>query len=232
MKLAMLLILTVLAAEGKTGIKKLLAREQPESALDRYIREAEKAQHGPAGPSPGSLYSIDGLFAEVGGDLRAARLNDIVTIVVSDRASALSKGATTTSRKSSAKSSVTQLAGALKASSALSNLAGMTGDQQLQGAGQTSRDTSLTTNLTARVTHVLPNGYLVLEGAKDITINSERHLVSVRGIIRPIDLSPANSIPSDRLADAEIRVNGKGVVGDAIRRPHFLYRLLLGLLPF
>jgi flagellar L-ring protein precursor FlgH len=30
----------------------------------------------------------------------------------------------------------------------------------------------------------------------------------------------------------EIRLNGKGVVADAIRRPNFLYRLLLGLLPF
>jgi flagellar L-ring protein precursor FlgH len=30
----------------------------------------------------------------------------------------------------------------------------------------------------------------------------------------------------------EIRVNGKGVVSDVVRRPNFLYRLLLGLLPF
>jgi flagellar L-ring protein precursor FlgH len=30
----------------------------------------------------------------------------------------------------------------------------------------------------------------------------------------------------------EIRLNGKGVVGDAIRRPFILYRILLGLLPF
>ena len=37
---------------------------------------------------------------------------------------------------------------------------------------------------------------------------------------------------SDRLGQLEVRVNGKGVVGDAIKRPFFLYRLLLGLLPF
>jgi len=30
----------------------------------------------------------------------------------------------------------------------------------------------------------------------------------------------------------EIQVNGKGVVADAVRRPNFLYRMLLGLLPF
>jgi flagellar L-ring protein precursor FlgH len=50
--------------------------------------------------------------------------------------------------------------------------------------------------------------------------------------VRPTDVSPANTVRSDRLAQLEVRINGKGVVGDAVRRPFFLYRLLLGLLPF
>jgi flagellar L-ring protein precursor FlgH len=41
-----------------------------------------------------------------------------------------------------------------------------------------------------------------------------------------------NTVISDRIAAMEVRVNGKGVVQDAIRRPFFLYRLILGLLPF
>jgi flagellar L-ring protein FlgH len=50
--------------------------------------------------------------------------------------------------------------------------------------------------------------------------------------VRPADLAHDNSVPSDRLAQMDIRLNGKGVVGDAIRRPNILYRLLLGILPF
>jgi flagellar L-ring protein precursor FlgH len=34
------------------------------------------------------------------------------------------------------------------------------------------------------------------------------------------------------VADLEVKLDGKGVVKDAIRRPNFLYRLLLGVLPF
>jgi flagellar L-ring protein precursor FlgH len=90
----------------------------------------------------------------------------------------------------------------------------------------------LNTTLTARVTHVLPNGMLVVEAAKDIGINSERQTITVRGVVRPADIDPTNSVQSNRLGQLEVRVNGKGVVGDAIRRPFFLYRLLLGLLPF
>ena len=90
----------------------------------------------------------------------------------------------------------------------------------------------MTTTLTARVTRVLPNGGLVVEATKDIQINSEKQTITVRGVVRPADIDPTNSILSNRLADLEVRVNGKGVVADAIRRPFILYRILLGLLPF
>jgi flagellar L-ring protein FlgH len=102
----------------------------------------------------------------------------------------------------------------------------------LQAQGSTTRQSSLTTTLTAEVIAVLPNGNLVVEGQKEIMVNSERQLVTVRGVVRQEDLSPVNSVSSDRLAMLEVRVNGKGVVGDSIKRPFILYRLLLGLLPF
>jgi flagellar L-ring protein precursor FlgH len=111
-------------------------------------------------------------------------------------------------------------------------LANLSGESELQGQGETSRESVLTTTVSARVTHVLPNGNMVVEGSKDVMVNSERQLVAIRGVIRWNDLTPANMIRSDRIANLEIRVNGKGVVGDAVRRPNFLYRLLLGLLPF
>ena len=41
-----------------------------------------------------------------------------------------------------------------------------------------------------------------------------------------------NTVLSNQVADLQVRVNGKGVVGDAVKRPFFLYRMLLGLLPF
>ena len=185
----------------------------------------------PEAASPGSLYSPSARLADLGRDLRAAALNDTLTILVSDRASALATGTTTSARKSSASAGVTSALGPLRAAGPLANLAGFSGDQSLDGQASTARETELTTTVSARVTQVLPNGNLVVEGAKDILINSERQTVTIRGIARSTDIGPANSIRSDRLADLVIRVQGKGVVGDAIRRPNFLYRLLLGLLP-
>ena len=133
---------------------------------------------------------------------------------------------------SSVNASVSALGGETRKTGPWQNLANTSSDTELNGNGTTSRNSSLSTTLSARVTHVLPNGYLVLEGSKDVMVNSERQIVTVRGIVRPVDLSPGNVISSDQIAQLEIKVNGKGVVGDAIRRPFILYRILLGLLPF
>jgi flagellar L-ring protein FlgH len=72
----------------------------------------------------------------------------------------------------------------------------------------------------------------VLEGTKNLMVNSEHQVVKVRGVIRPSDLSPGNLISSSQIAQMEIKIDGKGVVNDAVRRPNFIYRFLLGLLPF
>jgi len=91
---------------------------------------------------------------------------------------------------------------------------------------------TLSTTISARVVEVTPNGTLVVEGTKDIAVNSEKQTIVLSGLIRPVDLTPSNTVRSDQVANLHIKVNGKGVVGDAIKRPFILYRILLGLLPF
>jgi len=204
------------------------------SPLDDYVREAEGRDAGPApsANSPGSLWNPGARFGDLARDLRAAQLDDLVTVVVSEQSTASASGVTNTSRKSSTANSITSLLGVKSATGSLANLATTSGNTQLQGQGTTSRASALTTTLSVRVTHVLANGNLVVEGTKDVLVNSEHQVVTVRGVVRPDDISTANQIAASQLAQLEVRINGKGVVGDAIRRPFFLYRLLLGLLPF
>jgi len=210
--------------------KKPTAQEKP--SLEQYAQDVNRRSHQASNASPGSLYTAGGRLADGFRDVRASQTFDLVTIIVSDTSSAVSTGGTNTSRKSNVKASVASLFGPKSVAGALSNLASATNNQQLQGQGTTSRNSTLTTTVTAEVTDVLPNGNLVVQGQKEIAINSEKQVITVRGIIRPDDLSPVNSIPSDRVARMEILVNGRGVVNDAVKRPFFLYRILLGLLPF
>jgi flagellar L-ring protein precursor FlgH len=227
-------ILSLLAALPLGGAQKKAPVKPPPSALDKYVEEAlsrsSKAASNEA--DPGSLWSPAGLLQDLTRDPKATRVDDVVTILVSESATAATTGTTKTARTTSAQNSITALAGVTKATGPLANLLNLGGTQSIDGQGTTTRTTTFVTTLTARVTHVLPNGYLVLEGTKLLGINSEHQLITVRGVVRPQDLNAANSVPSSSLAQLEVQVDGKGVVADSVKRPNFLYRLLLGLMPF
>ena len=222
------LLAGTLAAAG--GAKQKNKQPAQQSALDHYI---EEAMRGPAGANPassGSLWNPAAPTAGLARDVRARAVNDLVVIHVVERASAVAKGDLKSSRQSSLKATVSSVAGRKSATGALANLANTNTSSSIDGGASTTRETLVSTTLAARVTHVLPNGYLVLEGTKEVQLNSERQIVTVRGMARPADLFN-NTVLSDHLAQLEVRVNGKGVVGDAIRRPFILYRLLMGILP-
>ncbi len=210
-------------------------KKQPppqDSPLDQYVEAAHRRAASALSESPGSLWSSPATLADMAADVRARSVDDIVTIVVSEQASAVATGETKTSRATNANAAITSAAGVMPAAGALANLLNMNSAQALTGDGTTSRTSTLTATLTARVVDVLPNGYLVIEGSKTTLVNSENQVITVRGVIRPADLSNANTVQSGSIAQLELKINGRGVVNDAIRRPNILYRILLGLLPF
>ena len=228
--IGLLLPLALWAADPNKSKKK--APPEP-SPLDKYILDANRDYtSASASRPPGSLWSQNALFSNLGMDLKASRVDDLVTIVVNETFSAVATGDVKTARQSSAQAAITAAGGITKATGPLANLLNSNSQNALQGTGETSRGAVLTANLSARVVHVLPNGYLVIEGTKRVQVSSENQVVTVRGVIRPVDLDPTNTIASNRIAQMEIQVNGKGVVGDSIHRPNFLYRLILGILPF
>ena len=128
------------------------------------------------------------MLIDMATDVHARYVGDLVTVVIQDQASATSQGATTSKRDSAASASVSSLFGVKSAAGALSNLAKLSGSNSLAGQGATSRQTTLSTTVSGRVIRVLPNGDLVVEASKLIAINSESQTVSLRGIIRPVDL--------------------------------------------
>ena len=205
-------------------------RDSQESPLDRYVREAKEAGVNSRPEFPGSLYNPDSQITDMARDLRSRSVNDLVIVKVVEQASAVSTGNVKSNRQTSLKAGIEAAGGLTRAAGPLANLAGVNSASTIDGSATTGRETSISTSLAARVTHVLPNGYLVVEGSKEVQVNSERQVVTVRGVVRPNDLSN-NTVLSDHLAQLEVRVNGKGVVADAIRRPFFLYRLLMGILP-
>ena len=231
-RISIVLLLAISAFAGVFSKKKKPEAETP-SPLKQYVTEANQNNSASqAARAPGALWSSNAIFANLGMDLKATHVDDLVTIVVNEKASAVATGDVKTQRTSTAQSAITAAGGITRATGPLANLAKTNTNTQLQGTGTTSRGTTLTATVSARVVDVLPNGYLVVEGTKRVQVNSENQVITIRGVVRPVDIDPTNSVPSDRVAQMEVLVNGKGVIGDSIHRPWFIYRLLLGLLPF
>ena len=207
-------------------------KEPPESALDQTLRQVAAAQGTERQAlQPGSLWTPTSLFSDLTSDLRARRVGDIVTILVQEKASAVSSGTVKTQRNSSLQASISAAGGITRATGPLVNLAKAGTTNSLDGQGATTRDTTLTATISAVVTQVLPNGSLVIQGTKNVKINNENQILGLRGLVRPVDLDTTNTVSSDRIAQMDLQVNGKGVVADQIKRPFILYRLLMDILP-
>lgn len=230
--IVLLFAMAVCAGADKNSKDKKKAPPEP-SPLEKYIIDATKDYSSPdLAHSAGSTWSPTALLSNLAMDVKASRVDDLVTIVVNETFSAVATGDVKTARQSTAQSAITAAGGITKATGPLANLLNSNTQTQLQGTGETSRGAVLTANLSARVARVLPNGYLVIEGTKRVQVSSENQTVTVRGVIRPVDLDTTNTILSNRIAQMEVLVNGKGVVNDSIHRPNFLYRLIMGILPF
>lgn len=200
------------------------------TGMANFVDEAN-AQAAPQTSGDGSLYDGQQQFSNLFRDFKARQVNDVVTILVSETTQANSAADASNSKETSAKAGFSNLFGAEKKISELGTAIGGSSSTSYSGTGSTTRATAITTTVTARVKSVLPNGFLVIEGVRELRVNNENQTIYVTGIVRPADISARNVVPSGAIAQMEIRVHGKGVVSQPLK-PGWLYRILNGILPF
>jgi flagellar L-ring protein precursor FlgH len=233
--LALLAMMPVLAAHAIGSRKKTPApaakTTPPEAALRAYI-ERVRARQAAEVLTPGSIWSPEGRLVRLGTDAKAARLHDVVSIVVTESLAASTDGQVKNSRSSSANSALTSLFGKLKAANALQNLLTANAASALSAQGQSTTNSSLATTFGAEVIDVLPNGMLVVQATRQLTFSQQTQLIKLRGLVRPEDVSAQNQVMSTAMTDLELEVTGKGIVSDSTYRQNPLVRLLERLVVF
>jgi flagellar L-ring protein FlgH len=166
-------------------------------------------------PTNGSIYQAGREVALFENPI-AHHVGDIVTIVLNEQTAAQKSSSTNTNKNTSvALPGMTLLGKALTIHGVpiLSN--NIADTSKFAGEGDSAQSNSLQGFITVTVQKVLPNGNLYVKGEKWIGINQGSEYVRVTGVIRPIDLSAENSIPSSQVANAKIAYGGKGALADA-----------------
>ena len=160
------------------------------------------------------------------GEARASRVGDTVTILLQESTQSNRSATISTSRESTNDFMSAGQVDILSAGSNFVNVPGMFdgSTSESTGSGQSGQSASLTGSLTATVVEVLPNGNFVVQGEKILALTEGSERVRVRGIIRPRDISQMNTVLSYRLANAQIRYEGRGDLASCA--PRLGYALL------
>jgi flagellar L-ring protein FlgH len=198
--------------------------------LNKFVEDAAES-HCAAESGAGSLWTSCGNGSNPFRDLKARSVNDVVTIRVSETTSAIASADAKSTRATSATAGINKLLGMEKAIKQLPTMVDGKSNSSFEGKGSTSRDTTLETSLTARVTKVLSNGNLVVEGKREVRVNNENQIVYLTGVVRPEDISSSNAVLSSAVAQMSVHVQGRGAVSQPIKAG-WLYRILTGVLPF
>ena len=184
---------------------------------------APRDQH----PGPASANSLWRTGARAFfADQRAARVGDIVTVLIDIDDRAKTTNSTTSSRDSSSNAAFPHLLGlestlgkilpggfdpanALETNSKSSN----------SGAGSVNREEKISLTIAAVVSAVLPNGNMMIQGTQEVRTNTELRQLTVAGIVRPEDISSGNTIRHTQIAEARISYGGRGDISRVQKTP-------------
>ncbi len=198
---------------------------------DYLARLHEQLMPPPGARTLGSLWSSANSLGDLSADYKAHNVNDLVVVQVAVQTTAAQSGNVDSERTFSTQSAITGLAGDLKVKGVNPLFAGNSASS-LKGQGSTASNTTFQTSLTGQIIAVLANGNMVIEAERKISMNNQHEDLIIRGIVRPGDISPANTVASSSLSNLEIEMKGKGIISDAMRSPNPIVRAIMWLFNF
>ena len=184
----------------------------------------------------GSLFNNgDNLFS----DKKAMKVNDVVTVLISENVKASSTGKKQTSESTTTPmgginmlvNGVNHLTGLAGMGSGLKTLKDNTTVRNYQGQGTNTREDKFTANVTARIVKVLNNGNYFIVGSREVLIDGEKNIIKVSGVIRASDIDSTNTIDSKYISDAKIEYKTEGEIKRSTDK-NWLSKFLDAVSPF
>ena len=160
------------------------------------------------------------------GDKRSFSVGDLITIDVGESSSLAASQNSVRNRQSQVENAVKQF---LFANSKMgTHNGGLPGTEiesksSNKGGGSIANTQNLKGRVSVVIIDVLPNGVLVLEGARMVTFSGESYYAVLKGMVRQEDIGAGfreglryrNIVSSQYIADAQIEFVSKGSLNDA-----------------
>jgi len=227
-------ILPLFSGSSNAQLGFLKKRDKPTSlqkSRDDYLARVQALAAEPR--TTGSLWVPTSMLGVSASDYKARHTGDLLIIRVVDNFSATTNGSAQAQRTYGATSGLSSsLIGNAVTAKALTNLFSPSSTQTLNGKGQSALSSTLSLNISGHVVQELPNGVLLVEAVRDLTVGNDRQTIVLHGLVRPLDIAQDNSVSSASIANLEAEVQGKGTVADAIHQPNVVIRTLLKIVGF
>ncbi len=144
-------------------------------------------------------------------DLRARNVGDILTVTIQEQTSV--KNEDKVERRND-----TTLAARLEAYSLSDKTFKSSGlpkveirkESEFNGEAKQNSGSEVRASIAVVVLDVQPNGNLVIAGTRSVTVNDETKTLKISGLVRPLDVTPNNTVGSAQVADARIAISGDG----------------------
>jgi flagellar L-ring protein FlgH len=219
-----------LCVSSTFGETKKLRAKTPDQVRAEYIARFQNFAVHADEPTTGSLWTSSSRLGSFSEDYKARQLHDTITIQIAVQTTAVQSASVDQGRAFTANSAITGVAG--NAPSVTNPIFAGQSSTTLKGKGATASNTTFATSLTGQVIAVLPNGNLVVEAQRQIYMNNQHENITLRGMLRPGDIGPGNTVPSTALSNLEVEMKGKGIISDGVRPPNFITKAVLWLIGF
>ncbi|WP_294291439.1 flagellar basal body L-ring protein FlgH [uncultured Sphingomonas sp.] len=181
-----------------------------------------------APPANGAIFQVSAGYGGLYEGARARAVGDPLTIILTERTQA-SKSAGS-KLDSGGGFGITPPSTGLLSAIKPSDI-GTSGNRNFNGTGTADQSNALSGEISVTVAEVLPNGTMIVQGQKTLTLNRGDEFIQIRGVVRPADIDANNRVLSTRVADAKIAYTGRGDVQRASRQG-WLNRFFQTISPF
>ena len=214
MKRTLIVTLALVATAASPAQAGLFGKKKPSAPPLEYRAMLPQPVAAPA-PANGAIFQAANGYAGLYEGSRARAVGDPLTIVLVERTSA-SKSSASKLDSGGGFGITPPATGPLSLFKPTD--ASVKGDRNFSGTGSADQSNALSGEVSVTVAEVLPNGTMVVQGQKTVTLNRGDEFVQIRGIVRPADIDANNRVLSTRVADAKIAYTGRGDVARAGRQ--------------